>query len=163
MVDLTKYGHDLDVDSVSEGGGGSKLTPGRYNMTFCGDEIITGANGWEALKLYFEIEDTTINMNYACTMAHDSSDKAVSIGVETLRKIGKACGVTGALTDPSVQLLGKSLSAELVEGDKGYLEIKDDFGNTFQPVTNKESKTTGAEKTVKETSKEDVKRIISLV
>ena len=156
MVDLTKYGHDLDVDSVSEGGGGSKLTPGRYNMTFCGDEIITGANGWEALKSYFEIEDTTINMNYACTMAHDSSDKAVSIGVETLRKIGKACGVTGALTDPSVQLLGKSLSAELVEGDKGYLEIKDDFGNTFQPVTNKESKTTGAEKTVKETSKEDV-------
>jgi|TARA_B100000085_G_C18512077_1_gene500094 hypothetical protein len=156
MVDLTKYGHDLDVDSVSEGGGGSKLTPGRYNMTFCGDEIITGANGWEALKLYFEIEDTTINMNYACTMAHDSSDKAVSIGVETLRKIGKACGVTGALTDPSVQLLGKSLSAELVEGDKGYLEIKEDFGNTFQPVTNKESKTTGAEKTVKETSKEDV-------
>jgi len=156
MVDLTKYGHDLDVDSVSEGGVGSKLTPGRYNMTFCGDEIITGANGWEALKLYFEIEDTTINMNYACTMAHDSSDKAVSIGVETLRKIGKACGVTGALTDPSVQLLGKSLSAELVEGDKGYLEIKEDFGNTFQPVTNKESKTTGAEKTVKETSKEDV-------
>ena len=156
MVDLTKYGHDLDVDSVSEGGGGSKLTPGRYNMTFCGDEIITGANGWEALKLYFEIEDTTINMNYACTMAHDSSDKAVRIGVETLRKIGKACGVTGALTDPSVQLLGKSLSAELVEGDKGYLEIKEDFGNTFQPVTNKESKTTGAEKTVKETSKEDV-------
>ena len=157
MVDLTKYGHDLDVDSVSEGGGGGgKLTPGRYNMTFCGDEIITGANGWEALKLFFEVEDTTINMSYACTMAHNTSDKAVSIGVETLRKIGKACGVTGALTDPSVQLLGKSLSAELVEGDKGYLEIKEDFGNTFQPVTNKESKTTGAEKTVKETSKEDV-------
>ena len=157
MVDLTKYGHDLDGDSVSEGGGGGgKLTPGRYNMTFCGDEIITGANGWEALKLFFEVEDTTINMNYACTMAHNTSDKAVSIGVETLRKIGKACGVTGALTDPSVQLLGKSLSAELVEGDKGYLEIKEDFGNTFQPVTNKESKTTGAEKTVKETSKEDV-------
>ena len=22
MVDITKYGHDLDVDSVSEGGGG---------------------------------------------------------------------------------------------------------------------------------------------
>ena len=50
MVDLTKYGHDLDVDSVSEGGGGSKLTPGRYNMTFCGDEIIvnTGGTSWEA-------------------------------------------------------------------------------------------------------------------
>ena len=96
-------------------------------------------------------------MNYACTMDHDDKNsKSISIGIETLRKIGKACGVTGALTDPSVQLLGKSLSAELVEGDKGYLEIKEDFGNTFQPVTNKESKTTGAEKTVKETSKEDV-------
>tara|TARA_R100000234_G_C4960141_1_gene161387 strand:+ start:288 stop:764 length:477 start_codon:yes stop_codon:yes gene_type:complete len=156
MVDLTKYGHDLDVDSVSEGGGGSKLTPGRYNMTFCGDEIITGANGWEALKLYFEIEDTTINMNYACTMAHDSSDKAVSIGIETLRKIGKACGVTGALTDPSVQLLGKSLSAELVEGEKGYMEIKDDFGNTFQPVMKQEPKTSEASKIVEATSKDDV-------
>ena len=59
--------------------------------------------------------------------------------METLRKIGKACGVTGALTDPSVQLLGKSLSAELVEGEKGYMEIKEDFGNTFQPVVKKET------------------------
>ena len=158
MVDITKYGHDLDVDSVSEGGGGGggKLTPGRHNMTFCGDEIITGANGWEALKLFFEVEDTTINMNYACTMAHNTSDKAVSIGVETLRKIGKACGVTGALTDPSVQLLGKSLSAELVEGEKGYMEIKDDFGNTFQPVVKKEATEKVVQKPKEETSDEDV-------
>ena len=157
MVDLTKYGHDLDVDSVSEGGGGSKLTPGRYNMTFCGDEIITGKNGWEALKLYFEVEGTTINMNYACTMAHDDKNsKSISIGIETLRKIGKACGVTGALTDPSVQLLGKSLSAELVEGEKGYMEIKDDFGNTFQPVVKKETTEKVAQKPKEETSGEDV-------
>lgn len=158
MVDITKYGHDLDVDSVSEGGGGgSKLTPGRYNMTFCGDEIITGKNGWEAIKLYFEVEDTTINMNYACTMDHDDKNsKSISIGIETLRKIGKACGVTGSLTDPSVQLLGKSLSAELVEGEKGYMEIKEDFGNTFQPVVKKETTEKVAQKPKEETSTEDV-------
>ena len=158
MVDITKYGHDLDVDSVSEGGGGgSKLTPGRYNMTFCGDEIITGKNGWEAIKLYFEVEDTTINMSVACTMDHDDKNsKAIPIGIETLRKIGKACGVTGALTDPSVQLLGKSLSAELVEGEKGYMEIKDDFGNTFQPVVKKEATQKVVQKPKEETSAEDV-------
>jgi len=136
MVDLTKYGHDLDVDSVSEGSG--KLTPGRHNMTFCGDEIVTGKNGWEAVKLYFEVEDTIINMNYTCTMAHDTSDSAISIGIESLRKIGKACGVTGALTDPSTQLLGKIVSAELIEGDNGYLEIKD---NSFEPANSKTEET----------------------
>jgi hypothetical protein len=67
-------------------------------------------------------------------MAHDTSDKAVSIGIESLRKIGNACGVTGTLTDPEKQLLGKKCSAELVVNDRGYLEIKSDFGNTFQPV-----------------------------
>ena len=136
MVDLTKYGHDLDVDSVNEGSG--KLKPGRHNMTFCGDEIITGKNGWEAVKLYFEVEDTTINMNYSCTMAHATSDSAVSIGIESLRKIGKACGVTGALTDPSTQLLGKMVSAELIEGDNGYLQIKD---NSFEPANTKTEET----------------------
>tara|TARA_R100000908_G_scaffold24900_1_gene11507 strand:- start:749 stop:1057 length:309 start_codon:yes stop_codon:yes gene_type:complete len=68
-------------------------------------------------------------------MAHDTSEKAVSIGIESLRKIGKACGLTGTLTNPEKQLLGKTLSAELVVNDRGYLEIKDDFGNTFEKVT----------------------------
>jgi hypothetical protein len=39
------------------------------------------------------------------------------------------------LTNPEKQLLGKTLSAELVVNDRGYLEIKDDFGNTFEPAT----------------------------
>jgi len=75
-----------------------------------------------------------MNVSYTCTMAHDTSDKAISIGIESLRKIGNACGVTGTLTNPEKQLLGKKCSAELVVNDRGYLEIKSDFGNTFQPV-----------------------------
>jgi len=71
-------------------------------------------------------------------MAHATSDSAVSIGIESLRKIGKACGVTGALTDPSTQLLGKIVSAELIEGDNGYLEIKD---NSFEPANSKTEET----------------------
>tara|TARA_R110000751_G_scaffold29711_1_gene76219 strand:+ start:75 stop:584 length:510 start_codon:yes stop_codon:yes gene_type:complete len=131
MTDLSKYGHDFDVEVE---GGGSKIEPGRYNMAFVGDELITGANGWEAIKLTFEVEGTTINVGYACTMAHNTSDKAVSIGIESLRKIANSCGVVGALTDPEKQLIGKSLSAELIVGERGYLEIKSDFGNTFQPA-----------------------------
>jgi hypothetical protein len=127
MTDLSKYGHDFDAEMESK----PKIEEGRHNMTFVGDEIVVGNNGWEAVKLSFEIEGTTMNVGYTCTMAHDTSDKAVSIGIESLRKIGNACGVTGTLTDPEKQLLGKKCSAELVVNDRGYLEIKSNFGNTF--------------------------------
>ena len=130
MVDLTKYEHDFDAETASK----PKLAEGRHNMTFVGDEIVTGNNGWEAVKISFEVEGTTMNVSYTCTMAHDTSEKAVSIGIESLRKIGKACGLTGTLTNPEKQLLGKTLSAELVVNDRGYLEVKDDFGNTFEKV-----------------------------
>jgi len=155
MVDLTKYEHNLDVNEAS--GGGSKVEPGRHNMTFCGSEIVSGANGWEAIKLLFEIEDSMINVNYACTMKHDTSEKAVSIGLESLRKIGKAAGITGSLTDTDM-LAGKTLSAELVLNEKGYLDIKDDFGNTFQPAT-REEKPNGISKPVEakqSTSSEEI-------
>ncbi len=141
MVDLTKYEHDFDADLTAK----PKLEEGRHNMTFCGDEIVTGNNGWEAVKLSFEVENSAINVTYTCTMAHDTSDKAISIGIESLRKIGNACGVTGTLTDPEKQLLGKKCSAELVVNDRGYLEIKDDFANTFQPPQ-KEKKQSQASK-----------------
>jgi len=144
MVDLTKYEHNLDVDEVS--GGGSKIEPGRHNMTYCGSEIVSGANGWEAIKLLFEIEDSMINVGYACTMKHDTSEKAIGIGIESLRKIGKAAGIAGSLTDTDM-LAGKTLSAELVLNEKGYLDIKDDFGNTFQPTV-KEEKSSGKTKPV---------------
>ena len=131
MTDLTKYGHDFDAEVEAK----PKIAEGRYNMTFVSDAIVTGNNGWEAVKLTFEIEGTTMNVSYTCCMAHNTSDKAISIGVESLRKIGNAAGIVGALTNPEKQLLGKSVSAELVVNDRGYLEIKsDDFGNTFQPV-----------------------------
>jgi len=134
MTDLTKYGHDFDAEIES---GSRKIEPGRHNMAFVSDEIITGSNGWEAVKLTFEVEGTTMNIGYACTMAHDTSDKAVSIGIETLRKIGNAAGIVGALTNPEKQLLGKSVSAELVVGERGYLQVKDDFGNTFSAPVEK--------------------------
>ncbi len=144
MVDLTKYEHNLDVDEAS--GGGSKIEPGRHNMTCCGEDEVVGQNGWKAVKLIFEVEGTTINVNTSCTLEHNTSEKAVSIGLEKLRKIGKAAGLTGSLTDTNM-LAGKTLSAELVLNEKGYLDIKDDFGNTFQPTV-KEEKSSGKTKPV---------------
>ncbi len=145
MTDLTKYNHDFEAERETK----PKIAEGRHNMTFVSDEIIFGNNGWEAVKLTFEIEGTTLNVSYACTMAHDTSEKAVSIGIESLRKIANSLGVTGALKDPEKQFLGKKCSAELVVNDRGYLEIKSDFANTFRPVEKASEK--------KPTKKEQIK------
>ena len=37
------------------------------------------------------------------------------------------------------QLIGKSVSSELIRADSGYLEIKEDFGKTWQIVGNVKS------------------------
>jgi hypothetical protein len=63
-------------------------------------------------------------------MAHNN-DKPVEIGRESLMKMLNAMGV--ASMKNSDELLGKKVEGELVVGEKGYLEVKDDFGNGWKP------------------------------
>ena len=63
-------------------------------------------------------------------MAHNN-DKPVEIGRESLVKMLNAMGV--ASMKNTDELLGKKVEGELVVGEKGYLEIADNFGNGWKP------------------------------
>lgn len=128
-MDLTEFG--LDKIEVGENsGGGDRIKPGRYNFEYAGSEMIEGKNGWKALKIHFDVEGEIIKVSHAFTMAHNN-DKPVEIGRESLMKMLNAMGV--ASMKNSDELLGKKVEGELVVGEKGYLEIADNFGNGWKP------------------------------
>ena len=129
-MDLTEFNIEAGVDSSS---GGERIKPGRYNLEYKGSDMIEGANGWKALKIMFDVEGEIVNVNHAFTMAHDTSVKAVEIGKQSLYKMTKAMGVT-TIKDTD-ELVNKKVSVELVYGEKGYLEIKDDFGKGWAEAT----------------------------
>lgn len=132
MVDLTQFngGEAFDTANANGSGGGS-LEPGRYILHYAGSDIVTGKNNWKALKMLFEVDGTTINVDTTFTMEHDSP-KAVNIGQNSLMLLMNAMGVNSMKN--ADQLIGKSVSAELIRADSGYLEIKEDFGKTWQIV-----------------------------
>lgn len=127
-MDLTEFGLDENV-AAGNSGGGDRVKPGRYNFEYAGSEMIEGKNGWKALKIHFDVEGEIIKVSHAFTMAHNN-DKPVEIGRESLMKMLNAMGV--ASMKNSDELLGKKVEGELVVGEKGYLEVKDDFGNGWK-------------------------------
>ena len=139
MVDVTKYnnGNALDVDELNTGG--SSLEPGRYKMHYAGAEEITGKNGWEAVKMAFEIDGTTITMDTTFTMKLEGDDpvksaKAVEIGDTSLKLLLKAMGVTSMKDTDS--LVGKAVSGQLVRdpNNERYMKIDQNYGKNWQPV-----------------------------
>ena len=131
-MDLTQFngGEAFDIANAN-GSGGSSLEPGRYILHYAGSDMIEGKNNWKALKMLFEVEGTTINVSNTFTMGSDNP-KAVDIGQNSLMLFMNAVGVNSMKNTD--QLIGKSVSAELIRADSGYLEIKEDFGKTWQIV-----------------------------
>lgn len=127
-MDLTEFGMDK-FETRDNGSSGEKVKPGRYNLSYTGSDIIEGRNGWKALKINFDVEGEIISVNHAFTMAHNN-DKPVEIGQQSLSLMLNAMGVNSMKNTD--ELAGRKVSAELVVGDNGYLEIKDDFGRTWQ-------------------------------
>jgi hypothetical protein len=95
--------------------------------------MIEGANGWKALKIMFDVEGEIVNVNHAFTMAHDTSTKAVEIGKQSFALMLNAMGV--ATVKDTDELVNKRVNVELVYGEKGYLEVKDDFGKSWSEAT----------------------------
>ena len=149
-MDLTEFGLDK-IEAGESSGGGDRVKPGRYNFEYAGSEMIEGKNGWKALKIHFEVEGEIIKVSHAFTMAHNN-DKPVEIGRESLMKMLNAMGV--ASMKNTDELLGKKVEGELVVGEKGYLEIKDDFGNGWKACGSTTTKETA--KPVEETPKEEM-------
>ena len=129
-MDITEFNIEAGVDGSS---GGEKIKPGRYNLEYKGSDMIEGANGWKALKMMFDVEGEIVSVSHAFTMAHNTSDKAVEIGKQSLSMMFNAMGVT-AIKDTD-ELVNKKVNVELVYGEKGYVEIKDDFGKGWAEAT----------------------------
>ena len=64
-------------------------------------------------------------------MASDNP-KAVDIGNNSLLLLMNAMGVSSLKNTD--ELIGKSVSAELIRAESGYLEIDEQFGKTWQTV-----------------------------
>ena len=129
-MDITEFNIEAGVDGSS---GGERIKPGRYNLEYKGSDMIEGANGWKALKIMFDVEGEIVSVSHAFTMAHNTSDKAVEIGKQSLSMMFNAMGVT-AIKDTD-ELVNKKVNVELVYGEKGYVEIKDDFGKSWAEAT----------------------------
>ena len=143
-MDLTQFngGEAFDIANAN-GSGGSSLEPGRYTLHYAGSDMIEGKNNWKALKMLFEVDGTTINVSNTFTMG-SGNPKAVDIGQNSLMLFMNAVGLNSMKNTD--QLVGKSVSAELIRGDSGYLEIKEDFGKTWEVVGEAKSKPKAEEK-----------------
>ena len=128
-MDLTQFGMDK-FEAGAENSGGEKVKPGRYNLTYSGSDVIEGANGWKALKIMFDVDGEIISVNKAFTMAHNTSTKTVEIGKQSLSLMLNAMGVTSMKNTD--ELLGKTVNVMLTPNERGYLEVADDFGRSWQ-------------------------------
>jgi hypothetical protein len=131
-MDLTNF----NVDASSEGK--SAVEPGRHVLHWQGEEeaLVEGRNGWRGCKMYFEIDGSSIKLNHTFTVGHDNP-KYVDSGVKSMLLMAQAMGLKEPPKDTSTAFMGKSVSAELVKDDNGYLKINEDWGKTWQPTDKK--------------------------
>ena len=131
-MDLTNF----NVDASSEGK--SAVEPGRHVLHWQGEEeaLVEGRNGWRGCKMYFEIDGSSIRLNHTFTVGHDNP-KYVDSGVKSMLLMAQAMGLIEPPKDTSTAFMGKSVSAELVKDDNGYLKINEDWGKTWQPTNKK--------------------------
>jgi|TARA_X000001388_G_C2229781_1_gene122682 hypothetical protein len=150
MTDLTQYngGQPLDTNDVESSGGGGSLEPGRYNLHYAGHEMMANDKGWEGMKIIFEVDGTTINVNSLFTLKHPKEDVVVR-GTTSLKLFGNAAGINSIKS--ADQFLGKTVSADLIRGEKGYLEIDEQYGRTWGMPLSKEE----AKEEVKKEAKDD--------
>ncbi len=154
MTDLTQYNNGNAFDANETESTGKGLEPGRYTMHFAGDEIIHGKNNWVALKMFFEIDGSTIVMNTTFTLGSDNP-KAVEIGDISLKLLLKAMGVTSMKNTD--ELVGKSVSGQLIRDpdNERYLKIDQNYGKNWQPVEEVKAPTPAA-KPVEENKEDDL-------
>lgn len=131
-MDLTNY----DVNTVGEGRG--QVEPGRHVLHWQGEEeaLIEGKNGWRGCKMYFEVGDSGIRIGHVFSVAHNNA-AVVDKGIKSMLLMAQAMGIKEPPKDTSTAFMGKSVSAELIKGDTGYLEIDEKFGETWQSTNAK--------------------------
>ena len=129
-MDITEFNIEAGVDGSS---GGEKIKPGRYNLEYKGSDMIENDRGWKALKIMFDVEGEIVSVSHAFTMVNPNSEKQAEIGKQSLALMFNAMGVT-TIKDTD-ELVNKKVNVELVYGEKGYLEIQDNFGKGWSEAT----------------------------
>ena len=127
-MDLTNY----DVNTESR----SSVEPGRHVLNWVGEDedLIEGKNGWRGCKMYFEVEGHGMKISHTFTVAHDKPE-VVDRGIKSLLLMAQAMGLKEPPKDTASAFMGKSVSACLIKDKNGYLVIDEDFGNTWQAVS----------------------------
>lgn len=113
-----------------------QIEPGRHILHWQeqdDEDNLLDTGSWVAERHYFLVGDSNFRINIAFTLESDNP-RAVEAGAQSCLMMCKAMGIKQIPKDTSTACMGKSVSAELVMGKKGYLEIKDDYGRGWQPV-----------------------------
>jgi len=113
-----------------------QIEPGRHILHWQEQDdkdSLLDTGSWVAERHYFMVGDSNLRINIAFTVQSENP-KAVEIGAQSCLLMCKAMGIKDVPKDTSTACMGKSVSAELVKGRNGYLEIKDDYGKGWQPV-----------------------------
>ena len=130
---------DLSNYDIKDSESKSQVEPGRHTLHWQGEEedLVEGRNGWRGCKMYFEVDGTAIRLNHTFTVGHDNP-KYVDAGVKSMLLMAQAMGLKEPPKDTSTAFMGKSVSAELVKDENGYLKINEDWGKTWQPTNVKQ-------------------------
>jgi hypothetical protein len=129
-MDLSNYDFD-DLGSDLESA--PKLEPGIYDLHFAGYQELNGKNNWKALKILFTIGETNRQVGHAFCVEHDNEQNA-NRGRSSLKKMASAMGVY-KIKHPD-DFMDKSVRAPLkYDNDNKYLEIDENFGKNWQPVS----------------------------
>ena len=113
-----------------------QIEPGRHILHWQEQDdkdSLLDTGSWVAERHYFLVGDSNFRINIAFTLESDNP-RAVEAGAQSCLMMCKAMGIKQIPKDTSTACMGKSVSAELVMGKKGYLEIKDDYGRGWQPA-----------------------------
>ncbi len=109
-----------------------ELKPGVYDLKYHQDEIVQGKNGWEALKAYFRVVGQDhFFVTHTFTVAHDTSEKSVDIGLASLTKFSEVCGFE-EIPDNSDDFQGCVVRANVLQTDDGFYEVDDVAGRGWK-------------------------------
>ena len=86
--------------------------------------------------MYFEIDGAGIRLNHTFTVGHDNP-KYVDSGVKSMLLMAQAMGLKEPPKDTSTAWRGKSVSAELMKDENGYVKINEEWGKTWQATKGK--------------------------
>lgn len=101
MADLNQYfGGGAPAPTEPEERSGI-VPEGWRHLTIQRTEIITGRNGWAALKFGAQDRDTGMYVWDKITLAHDTSEKAREIGRQKYGELMWCCGFTSPPSDTS--------------------------------------------------------------